>query len=87
MSSRIYRSLGLFLIFSMGGLAAGAQEPLTLRQAINEALGQTPEAAIARAEIKKPCPIRISCTLAISVSVSVSVIFYSSSAVERFVSE
>jgi outer membrane protein TolC len=33
----------------MGRLAAGAQEPLTLRQAINEALGQSPEAAIARA--------------------------------------
>jgi outer membrane protein TolC len=33
----------------MGRLAAGAQQPLTLRQAINEALGQNPEAAIARA--------------------------------------
>jgi outer membrane protein TolC len=33
----------------MGTLAAGAQEPLTLRQAINQALGQSPEAAIARA--------------------------------------
>ena len=49
MSSRLHRSLGLFLLFSMGGLAAGAQEPLTLRQAINEALGKSPEAAIARA--------------------------------------
>jgi outer membrane protein TolC len=49
MSSRLYRSLGLFLLFSMGRLAAGTQEPLTLRQAINEALGQSPEAAIARA--------------------------------------
>ena len=49
MSSRLYRYLGLFLLFSMGRLAAGAQEPLTLRQAINEALGQSPEAAIARA--------------------------------------
>ena len=49
MSSRLYRSLGLFLLFSMGGLAAAAQEPLTLRQAINQALGQSPEAAIARA--------------------------------------
>ncbi len=34
----------------MGGLAAAAQEPLTLRQAINQALGQSPEAAIARAD-------------------------------------
>jgi outer membrane protein len=33
----------------MGTLAAGAQEPLTLRQAINQALGQSPEAAIAQA--------------------------------------
>jgi outer membrane protein TolC len=50
MTSRLYRSLGLFLLFSMGRLAAGAQEPLTLREAINEALGQSPAAAIARAE-------------------------------------
>jgi len=49
MNSRIYRFLGLFLLFSMGGLAAGAQESLTLREAINQALGQNPEAAIARA--------------------------------------
>ena len=34
----------------MGGLAAAAQEPLTLRQAVNEALGQNPQAAIARAD-------------------------------------
>jgi len=33
----------------MGGVAAAAQEPLTLRQAIETALGQSPEAAIARA--------------------------------------
>ena len=33
----------------MGGLAAAAQEPLTLRQAIDKALGQSPEAQIARA--------------------------------------
>ena len=50
MSSRLYLSLGLFLLFSMGRLAVGAQEPLTLRQAISEALGQSPEAAIARAD-------------------------------------
>jgi len=41
--------LGLLLLFSMGRLATAAQEPLTLRQAINQALGQSPEAAIARA--------------------------------------
>ena len=34
----------------MGGLAAAGQEPLTLRQAINEALGQSPEAAMAHAD-------------------------------------
>jgi outer membrane protein len=49
MSSRLYLYLGLFLLFSMGRLAAGAQDPLSLRQAINQALGQSPEAAIARA--------------------------------------
>jgi outer membrane protein TolC len=49
MSLRLYRSLGFFLLFSMGRWAAAAQEPLTLRQAINQALGQNPEAAIARA--------------------------------------
>jgi outer membrane protein len=55
MSSRLYRSLSyrslsLFFLFSMGRLAAGAQEALTLQQAINQALGQSPEAAIARAD-------------------------------------
>jgi len=49
MSSRIYRSSVLFLLFCMGTLAATAQEQLTLRQAINQALGQNPDAAIARA--------------------------------------
>jgi outer membrane protein TolC len=34
----------------MGGLAAAAQEPLTLRQAVNWALGQNPQAEIARAD-------------------------------------
>ena len=50
MSSRLNRALILVLLFFVGGLAAGAQEPLTLRQAINEAMGQNPEAAIARAD-------------------------------------
>jgi outer membrane protein TolC len=49
MISRLCQYLSLFLLFSMGTLAVGAQEPLTLRQAINQALGQSPEAAIARA--------------------------------------
>jgi len=50
MSYRPYRPLCLLLVLLVGRLAAGAQEPLTLRQAINQALGQSPEAAIARAD-------------------------------------
>ena len=49
MSLRMYRVMGLLLLMSMGRLAAGAQEPLTLRQAIQQALGQSPLAAIAQA--------------------------------------
>lgn len=49
MSSRLYQYIGLSLLFSIGTLAAVAQAPLTLRQAINQALGQSPEAAIAQA--------------------------------------
>src|ERR1035438_4890967 len=51
MSSRLYRSLGLSLLLCIGGLAAMAQDPLTLRQAIDEALRQNPQAAIARADL------------------------------------
>jgi outer membrane protein TolC len=49
MNFRLYRALGFPLVLCTWGLAAVAQEPLTLRQAINEALGQSPETAIARA--------------------------------------
>src|SRR5450631_2176450 len=49
MNIRRCRALGFPLILCTWGLAAAAQAPLTLRQAINEALGQSPEAAIARA--------------------------------------
>ena len=49
MTSRVYQALGLTLLLSMGGLAATAQEPLTLRQAIDQALGQNPAAAMANA--------------------------------------
>jgi outer membrane protein TolC len=49
MNSRIYHSLGLIFLLCMGTLATAAQEQLTLRQAINQALGQSPAAAIARA--------------------------------------
>ena len=49
MTSRLNRTLGLYLLLCMGGLTAAAQEPLTLQQAIDEALGQSPDAAMARA--------------------------------------
>jgi outer membrane protein TolC len=49
MISRVYQTLGLALLLCMGGLAAAAQEPLTLRQAIDQALGQNPAAAMANA--------------------------------------
>ena len=50
MRNRLYRSLCLLLLFSIGSAAANGQEPLTLRQAINLALGQSPDAAVARAD-------------------------------------
>jgi outer membrane protein TolC len=49
MSSRLLRFLNLFLLLLLGRLAAGAQEPLTLHQAIDVAMGQSPEVACARA--------------------------------------
>jgi outer membrane protein TolC len=49
MNFRLYRALGFSLVLRVWGFAAVAQEPLTLRQAICQALGQSPEAAIARA--------------------------------------
>ncbi len=51
MTFRIYRYQGLAFLFYIGGLAASGQEPLTLRQAIDRALQQSPEAAIVRAEV------------------------------------
>ena len=56
MNSRCYRVLGLTLVVCLAGLTAAAQEPLTLQQAIDGALGQSPEAAIARADNQKPSP-------------------------------
>jgi outer membrane protein TolC len=49
MNLRHYQVLSLALLFCAGGVASAAQEPLTLQQAIQEALGQSPEAAMARA--------------------------------------
>ncbi len=50
MNFRLYRVLGFPLVLCSWGLAAVAQEPLTLREAINEALGQSPQSAVARAD-------------------------------------
>jgi outer membrane protein TolC len=50
MISHLFGSPGVYLLLSIGGLGATAQEPLTLRQAIDEALGHSPEAAISRAD-------------------------------------
>lgn len=45
----MYRALGLCLLLCAGASAASAQEPLTIRQAVDQALGQSTQAAIARA--------------------------------------
>lgn len=52
MNSRRYQVLCLAFLFCMCGVASIAQESLTLRQAIDRALGQNPQAAIARADDK-----------------------------------
>jgi outer membrane protein TolC len=52
MNSHPYRRFWLAVLMLLGGLAASAQEPLTLRQAVDRALRQNPEAAVARADSK-----------------------------------
>ena len=52
------RALCLSALILAGGAASVAQEPLTLRQAIEEALGHNPEAATARADSPR-CQSRI----------------------------
>lgn len=47
----LYKAVGLVIYGSLAGLGAMAQQPLTLRQAIELALKQNPEVAIARAGI------------------------------------
>ncbi len=42
--------MGFSLLVCMGGLSVSAQEPLTLREAIQQAVVQSPEAAMARAD-------------------------------------
>ena len=49
MGHRRYRVLGLSLLLSIGAAEVNAQAPLTLRQAVDQALGRSPQAAIARA--------------------------------------
>jgi len=49
MNLRAYRIPGIALLALFGGLATNSQEPLSLRQAIQRALSQSPDAAIAQA--------------------------------------
>jgi outer membrane protein TolC len=45
-----FRALCMALLFCAGGVASVAEDPLTLRQAIEQALGHSPDAAVARAD-------------------------------------
>lgn len=45
-----YRALFLILLLSTGGMASVAQDPLTLKQAIEQALAHSPDAAVAHAD-------------------------------------
>lgn len=47
----LYKAVGLVIYGSLAGLGAIAQQPLTLRQAIELALKQNPEVAVARAGV------------------------------------
>jgi hypothetical protein len=49
MNLRAYGIPGIALLAFLGGLAANSQEPLSLRLAIQRALSQSPDAAIAQA--------------------------------------
>jgi outer membrane protein len=48
--SHLFWSPGVVLLLSMGVSLAAGQEPLTLRQAVNEALSESPQTAISRAD-------------------------------------
>jgi len=52
MSFHTFRLFWIAVLSVLGCLAASAQEPLTLRQAIDRALQQNPEVAVARADSK-----------------------------------
>jgi outer membrane protein TolC len=51
MERALYKTVSLVIFGSLAGFAAIAQQPLTLQQAIKQALKQNPEAAAARAGI------------------------------------
>ena len=53
MNSRLHRFAGLLLLICMGSLGAAAQDSLTLRQAIDRALSDNPDAAVAQAGTKE----------------------------------
>ena len=48
---RLEQALAVALLLAWSGAAAPAQQPLTLRQAIDRALGENPEAAMAQADM------------------------------------
>src|SRR4051812_46778638 len=48
-NSCLHTSVGLSIVFCMAALQAFGQAPLTLHQAIDQALGRSPQAEIARA--------------------------------------
>jgi len=52
MSSRFWQALYVALLFCLGGAALPAQEPLSLRQAIDLALRENPQGTISRADEK-----------------------------------
>lgn len=53
MRSYFRRARWLALLIGVASLGAAAQEPLTLRQAIQQALGSNPEAKLAGAETQQ----------------------------------
>ncbi len=50
MNSRLWQTVYLAMLVCLGAAASGAQAPLTLRQAIDQALGQNPQVSMARAD-------------------------------------
>src|SRR5208282_6673705 len=48
--SRLYQAPTLLFVLFIGASTVAGQEPLTLRQAVNQALGHSPAAAMANAD-------------------------------------